>query len=272
MSTIFKMMPSNAKVLRGGEMVSVPTSQLVVGDIVDINIGDKVPADIRLLEVDQMKVYYYTLFSFWNDHLKWNRLTSLCWLEKVTQWHVQPNSLIEITLRHPILSSLEAISWKEVAVVSLLLLETVLPWERLPLLLLLTKYAFYIITINVMFLSFALGNISTAKANRLLRGHHCCVVVDYWCSLYHCMGSMVGEGLSRFHECCYDHHYCCIFHLLFFYFCYYLFISLTCLVICHCRLRSWRTSRVCDLDPHHRCQAHVPKQCMFETRHLKLWS
>lgn len=62
MSTIFKMMPSFAKVLRGGEMVNVPTSQLVAGDIVDINIGDKVPADIRLLEVDQMKVFILSSF------------------------------------------------------------------------------------------------------------------------------------------------------------------------------------------------------------------
>jgi P-type E1-E2 ATPase len=56
MSSIYKMMPSFAQVLRNGVVVDVPTAQLVVGDIVDVKIGDKVPADIRLLSVDQMKV------------------------------------------------------------------------------------------------------------------------------------------------------------------------------------------------------------------------
>lgn len=40
-------------------MTEVPTSQLVMGDIVDLNIGDKVPADMRLLHVDQLKVFVF---------------------------------------------------------------------------------------------------------------------------------------------------------------------------------------------------------------------
>ncbi len=56
MSTIYKMLPSFAHVVRDGSMVEVPVSQLVVGDIVELNIGDKIPADVRLLRVDQMKV------------------------------------------------------------------------------------------------------------------------------------------------------------------------------------------------------------------------
>jgi magnesium-transporting ATPase (P-type) len=56
MSSIFKMLPSFAHIIRDGQPLDVPTAQLVVGDIVDLNIGDKVPADMRLLSVDQMKV------------------------------------------------------------------------------------------------------------------------------------------------------------------------------------------------------------------------
>lgn len=56
MGSIFKMMPSFARVTRDGIMIETPTANLVVGDLVDLIIGDKVPADIRLLSVDQMKV------------------------------------------------------------------------------------------------------------------------------------------------------------------------------------------------------------------------
>jgi calcium-translocating P-type ATPase len=38
------------KVRRGGKLTEVPTSELVVGDIVLLNAGDKIPADGRLLE------------------------------------------------------------------------------------------------------------------------------------------------------------------------------------------------------------------------------
>ena len=48
------------KVVRDGVVVDVPTAQLVVGDIVEVNIGDKIPADMRLLSVDQMKVHQIT--------------------------------------------------------------------------------------------------------------------------------------------------------------------------------------------------------------------
>eukprot|EP00026_Physarum_polycephalum_P002073 Phypoly_transcript_02077.p1 GENE.Phypoly_transcript_02077~~Phypoly_transcript_02077.p1 ORF type:complete len:897 (+),score=112.36 Phypoly_transcript_02077:167-2692(+) len=56
MSSIFKMLPSYAHTIRDGKPIDIPTAHLVIGDIVDLNIGDKVPADMRLLSVDQMKV------------------------------------------------------------------------------------------------------------------------------------------------------------------------------------------------------------------------
>lgn len=50
MNSILDMLPSDAHVLRDGEWVTTRTSNLVPGDIVSVKIGDKVPADLRLVE------------------------------------------------------------------------------------------------------------------------------------------------------------------------------------------------------------------------------
>lgn len=50
LNSILDMVPSDAVVLRDGNYSKVPTKDLVVGDIVRLDIGDKVPADLRLME------------------------------------------------------------------------------------------------------------------------------------------------------------------------------------------------------------------------------
>jgi Ca2+-transporting ATPase len=45
-----KMSAATSKVLRDGKIVSVPSEELVVGDIVLLEAGDAVPADGRVLE------------------------------------------------------------------------------------------------------------------------------------------------------------------------------------------------------------------------------
>ena len=51
-------------VLRGGKKYALPVSELVVGDIVDVKFGDRVPADLRLIRSAGLKVrscvYYYS--------------------------------------------------------------------------------------------------------------------------------------------------------------------------------------------------------------------
>jgi sodium/potassium-transporting ATPase subunit alpha len=49
MQGILDMLPSDAYVLREGSFVKAPSTELVTGDIVRISIGNKVPADLRIL-------------------------------------------------------------------------------------------------------------------------------------------------------------------------------------------------------------------------------
>ncbi|HZI10824.1 MAG TPA: HAD-IC family P-type ATPase [Myxococcus sp.] len=51
-----RMVPENATVLRGGRKVSVPAAHLVLGDVVALASGDKVPADMRLLSARNLQV------------------------------------------------------------------------------------------------------------------------------------------------------------------------------------------------------------------------
>ncbi len=50
LQALSKLTAPKAKVIREGKTISVDTKDLVVGDIVLLNSGDKVPADIRLIE------------------------------------------------------------------------------------------------------------------------------------------------------------------------------------------------------------------------------
>jgi sodium/potassium-transporting ATPase subunit alpha len=51
-----KMVPDAAVVLRDGNKTRVEASDLVVGDIVEVKGGDKIPADIRIIESNNFKV------------------------------------------------------------------------------------------------------------------------------------------------------------------------------------------------------------------------
>ena len=45
------MMYSNALVIRDGKDVKVPGDEIVPGEIVELNLGDRVPADLRMIEL-----------------------------------------------------------------------------------------------------------------------------------------------------------------------------------------------------------------------------
>ena len=51
MASIQEMLPDDVVVLRDGAETTLPASALVPGDIVQLSLGQKVPADVKLIDV-----------------------------------------------------------------------------------------------------------------------------------------------------------------------------------------------------------------------------
>ncbi|KAJ8904259.1 hypothetical protein NDN08_000783 [Rhodosorus marinus] len=49
-------LPPQALAIRDGNVVEIEASSLVVGDVVEVKLGDKIPADIRIIENSKLKV------------------------------------------------------------------------------------------------------------------------------------------------------------------------------------------------------------------------
>merc|ERR1711892_224895 len=56
MESFGSMVPQYALVIRDGEKLTIEAQYLTVGDIVEVKFGDRVPADIRVLEARSFKV------------------------------------------------------------------------------------------------------------------------------------------------------------------------------------------------------------------------
>merc|ERR1712180_121379 len=56
MESFKNLVPQYALARRDGEKVTIPASELTLGDIVEIKFGDRIPADIRVLEARGFKV------------------------------------------------------------------------------------------------------------------------------------------------------------------------------------------------------------------------
>ena len=48
--------PPQCKVIREGRVDVIPAAKIVVGDLIEVKLGDKIPADIRIISSDEMKV------------------------------------------------------------------------------------------------------------------------------------------------------------------------------------------------------------------------
>jgi sodium/potassium-transporting ATPase subunit alpha len=55
MKSIKNLMAADAKVIRNGVEMNIPAPDLVVGDLIVLNYGSKVPADIRIIESFDLK-------------------------------------------------------------------------------------------------------------------------------------------------------------------------------------------------------------------------
>jgi P-type Ca2+ transporter type 2C len=56
-----KLVPHVSNCLRDGQLISLPASELVPGDIVKLSMGDRVPADIRLITAVELEIDESTL-------------------------------------------------------------------------------------------------------------------------------------------------------------------------------------------------------------------
>ena len=56
MESFKKLVPQHALVIRNGQKIEVDAETLTVGDIIEVKAGDRVPADIRVIASDGMKV------------------------------------------------------------------------------------------------------------------------------------------------------------------------------------------------------------------------
>lgn len=56
MNSFKNFLPQKCTVVRNGETKSIDAIKLTVGDIVYIKLGEKIPADLRILESNEMKV------------------------------------------------------------------------------------------------------------------------------------------------------------------------------------------------------------------------
>ena len=56
MASFKNFIPPKTKCLRNGEWTDIPAANLVPGDIVEVKLGDKIPADIRIIASQEMKV------------------------------------------------------------------------------------------------------------------------------------------------------------------------------------------------------------------------
>lgn len=56
LGSIQKMLPAKCSVVRGGQERKIPAQELVLGDLVHLTIGNRIPADLRIISASDFKV------------------------------------------------------------------------------------------------------------------------------------------------------------------------------------------------------------------------
>jgi len=68
--------PPKCKTLRDGKMSEIDATNLVKGDIVELKAGDRIPADVRLIEAFEFKVDNSSLTGEAEELLRKNECTN----------------------------------------------------------------------------------------------------------------------------------------------------------------------------------------------------
>jgi sodium/potassium-transporting ATPase subunit alpha len=85
MASIKGMLPSDVLVLRDSEQSSLPARDLVPGDLVTLNMGEKIPADMRLIDVSADLQFDRSILTGEVGHLPFLFCKSLTPLNRVKQ-------------------------------------------------------------------------------------------------------------------------------------------------------------------------------------------
>ena len=56
MESFKNLVPQYALIIRNGEKIEIKAEELTIGDIVEVKFGDRVPADLRVIECRNFKV------------------------------------------------------------------------------------------------------------------------------------------------------------------------------------------------------------------------
>jgi sodium/potassium-transporting ATPase subunit alpha len=74
------MLPSDVLVLRGSEQLKLPARDLVPGDLVTFSMGEKIPADMRLIDVNPDLQFDRNILTGEVGHFLVSLSKSLTWL------------------------------------------------------------------------------------------------------------------------------------------------------------------------------------------------
>lgn len=58
METFANMIPPKATVIRGGEVMTIVSKEIVLGDLIELKFGDQIPADVRIIKSQGFKVSF----------------------------------------------------------------------------------------------------------------------------------------------------------------------------------------------------------------------
>jgi sodium/potassium-transporting ATPase subunit alpha len=73
------LLPTVARVIRDGKEIEVNAADLVVGDILHMTIGARVPADVKVIESKDLKLDFSALTGV--SIIKYLSFTLRCWLQ-----------------------------------------------------------------------------------------------------------------------------------------------------------------------------------------------